>query len=70
MCMAPVNKFKMILAGLLAGYVIQLVALALLFLYLIFVFNINFGNQILPTVVLAMVGCLAGTSLGTFCWSF
>src|SRR5699024_12227148 len=39
MCMAPVNKFKMILAGLLAGYVIQLVALALLFLYLIFVFR-------------------------------
>lgn len=66
MCMAPVNKFKIILAGLLAGYVIQLVALALLFLYLIFMFNINFGNQILPTVVLAMVGCLAGTSLGTF----
>lgn len=65
-CMAPVNKFKMTLAGLLAGYIIQLVALALLFLYLIFVFNINFGNQILPTVVLAMVGCLAGTSLGTF----
>lgn len=66
MCMAPVNKFKVILAGLLAGYVIQLVALALLFLYLIFVFDIKFGNQILPTVVLAMVGCLAGTSLGTF----
>ena len=66
MCMAPINKFKMVLAGLLAGYVIQLVALALLFLYLIFVFNINFGNQILPTVILAMVGCLAGTSLGTF----
>lgn len=66
MCMAPVNKFKIILAGLLAGYVIQLVALALLFLYLIFVLNINFGNQILPTVILAMVGCLAGTALGTF----
>lgn len=66
MCMAPVNKFKIILAGLLAGYVIQLVALVLLFLYLKFVFNINFGNQILPTVVLAMIGCLAGTSLGTF----
>lgn len=66
MCMAPVNKFKIILAGLLAGYTIQLVALALLFLYLIYVFNINFGSQILPTVILAMVGCLAGTSLGTF----
>lgn len=65
-CMAPVNKFKMIISSLLAGYVIQLVALALLFLYLIFVFNINFGDQILPTIILAMVGCLAGTSLGTF----
>ena len=49
MCIAPVNKFKIILAGLLAGYVIQVIALALLFLYLIFVFNVNFGNQILPT---------------------
>lgn len=66
MCMAPVNKFKIILAGLHAGYTIQLVALALLFLYLIYVFNINFSSQILPTVILAMVGCLAGTSLGTF----
>lgn len=65
-CMAPVNKFKMIISSLLAGYVIQLVALALLFLYLIFVFNINFGDQILPTIILSMVGCLAGTSLGTF----
>ena len=64
MCMAPVNKFKIMLSGLFAGYVIQLVALVLLFLYLIFVFNINFGVQILPTIVLAMVGCLAGTSLG------
>lgn len=66
MCMAPVNKLKMILAGLLAGYVIQIVALALLFMYLIFMFDINFGNQVLPTLALAMVGCLAGTSLGTF----
>lgn len=66
MCIAPVNKFKLILAGLLAGYVIQLVALLLLFLYLIFLFNVNFGNQILPTAILTMVGCLAGISLGTF----
>lgn len=65
-CMAPVNKFKIILAGLLAGYAIQLIALGLLFLYLIFVFKVNFGNQILPTIILAAVGCLAGTTLGTF----
>lgn len=66
MCVSPVNKIKMVLAGLLAGYVIQLVALGLLFIYLIFVFKINFGKQILETVVLSIVGCLAGTALGTF----
>ena len=66
MCMSPVNKLKVILAGLLAGYTIQIVALALLYLYLIFIFNINFGNQILPTILLSIMGCLAGTSLGTF----
>ncbi len=65
-CMAPVSKFKIILAGLLAGYLIQVIALGLLFLYLIFVFKVNFGNQILPTIILTAVGCLAGTTLGTF----
>lgn len=66
MCMAPVNKFKIIFSGLLAGYIIQLVNILLLFLYLIFVFKINFGNQILPTIMLSFVGCLAGTALGVF----
>lgn len=66
MCVAPINKFKMISSSLLAGYLIQLVALLLLFLFLIFIFNINFGAKILPTIILAMIGCLAGTSLGTF----
>lgn len=65
-CMAPASKFKIILAGLLAGYVIQVIALGLLFLYLIFVFKVNFGSQILPTIILAAVGCLSGTTLGTF----
>ncbi len=65
-CVCPVSKIKIILAGLLAGYIIQLVALGLLFAYLIFVFKVNFGNEVIPTIVLAMVGCLAGTSLGAF----
>ena len=33
--------------------------------YLIFAFKVNFGSQILETVILSAVGCLAGTSLGT-----
>lgn len=66
MCVAPVNKFKVVLAGLLAGFLIEIVALVLLFLFLIFIFNINIGNQILPTALLTIVGILAGLSLGIF----
>lgn len=66
MCISPVNKIKMVLSGILAGYLIQIIALAALFAFLIFAFKVNFGNQIIPTIILSAVGCLAGTSLGTF----
>lgn len=65
-CITPVNKIKFITAGLFAGLTIQFVVLALLFAYLIFVFNIPFGSHITETMSLGIVGCLAGTSLGTF----
>ena len=65
-CMCPVNKLKIIIISLLAGYIIQLIALAALFVFLIFVFKVNFGNQVIPTMILSAIGSLAGTSLGTF----
>lgn len=65
-CMCPVNKLKIIIISLLAGYIIQLIALAALFVFLIFVFKVNFGNQVIPTMILSAIGGLAGTSLGTF----
>lgn len=65
-CMCPVNKLKIIIISLLAGYIIQLIALAALFAFLIFVFKVNFGNQVIPTMILSAIGSLAGTSLGTF----
>lgn len=65
-CMCPVNKLKIIIISLLAGYIIQLIALAALFAFLIFVFKVNFGNQVIPTMILSAIGGLAGTSLGTF----
>lgn len=64
--MAPVSKIKVLGAGLVAGYLVQLGALLLLFLFLIFVLGVDFGPQVLPTILLAAVGALAGTALGTF----
>lgn len=65
-CVSGTSKVKVMLSGLLAGYTVQLIALFLLFLYLILVLHVSFGTQVLPTVVLSMVGCLAGLTFGTF----
>ena len=65
-CVSPVNKMKIVLTGLAAGYLIQVIALGLLFVYLIFVLRVNFASKIIPTIVLSMIGCLSGTSFGTF----
>ena len=61
---SPVSKFKLLISGLTASYIVQLVGLLLLYLYTIFVLNIDYGNNILLIVLLTLVGALAGLSLG------
>ena len=61
---APTKKSVMVLSSLLASYITQLIGVALLFIYTIFVLNINYGNNIGLVVLLAMVGSLAGLSMG------
>ena len=61
---APTKKGVVVLSSLLAGYVAQLVGLALLFIYSIFVINVNFGTNIGLVILTAIVGSFAGLSLG------
>lgn len=61
---SPTSKGKIIVSSVLASYVTQLIGIAILFVYTIFVLNVNYGNHLLLIILLAMVGCLAGLSLG------
>ena len=63
---SPVSKFKMIIASLGASFVTQLIGVLLLFIYTIFVLNVDYGSNIFLVLLLAAVGSFAGLSLGVF----
>ncbi len=58
------RKGIIILSGLLASYVIQLLGIFLLFAFLLFVLNIDFGNHLFLCILLSVVASLAGLSIG------
>lgn len=61
---SPVSKMKLVLSSVLAGYIVQLIGLLLLFLCTIFVFDVDYGTNLSLIIILAMAGALAGLSLG------
>lgn len=62
---APTNKLKNLICALLAGFTIQFIEALLLFLYLIYVLNIDFGDQIPYVILMLFVGSMAGITMGT-----
>ena len=63
---SPSSKLKILLGGTVASYVIQLIGIFLLFIYTIFVLNVDYGSNLPLIILLTLVGCLAGLSLGIF----
>lgn len=61
---SPARKSTLVFAALCASYLIQLVAVALLFLFLIFVLHVDFGTHLPLIILLALIGSLAGLALG------
>ncbi len=61
---SPTNKLKVVLSSVLASYITQLIGLAILFLYTIFVLKVDYGNNLTLIILLGMVGNLAGLSMG------
>ena len=62
----PIHKGSMLLGSLLASYFVQLIGIGLLFLYTIFVLNVDYGSNLSLVILLALVGSLAGLALGVF----
>ena len=63
---SPVSKFKIILGNLSASFVVQVIGVMLLFLYTLFVLNVDYGSNILLVILLSLMGSFAGLSLGVF----
>ena len=61
---SPVSKGRIILGSVLAGYITQLIGLALLFAYTIFVLHVDYGSNLPLIVLLAVCGSLAGLTMG------
>lgn len=67
---SPSSKVNLVFGSMLASYVIQLLGILLLFLYTIFILHVDYGTHLFWIILLAIIGCLAGLSLGIFCASF
>lgn len=61
---SPTSKGKVIFSSVFASYLVQLIGLAILFVYTVFVLKVDYGNNLPLIAVLALMGCLAGLSLG------
>ena len=61
---SPIQKTKMILGSVCAGYLAQLLGLALLFAFTIFALKVDYGDNLGLVGLLAMVGSFAGLSIG------
>lgn len=63
---APTRKSVVVISSALAGYLVQLIGLGLLFAYTVLVLKVDYGENAGLVVSLALVGSLAGLALGTF----
>lgn len=63
---APTHKLKILLASLLVSFIINFSGMLILLFYLLKVLGINFGNQISLILLIAVVGIIAGISMGLF----
>ena len=61
---SPIKKAKLILGSVCAGYIAQLLGLALLFVFTIFALKVDYGSNIGLICLLAMAGSFAGLAIG------
>lgn len=61
---SPSPKWKLIISGLLASYLVQLVGLALLFVYTITILHVDYGPHFGLVATLSLLGSLAGLAVG------
>jgi len=63
-CVAPIHKLKVFLAGLSAAMVIQYCEMLLVLAFMRFALNVDFGNQIGYVLLLSFIGSFMGVTFG------
>lgn len=61
---SPISKGKLILSSAIASYITQLIGIAILFAYTVFILKIDYGNNLPLIILLTLAGCLAGLAIG------
>ena len=61
---SPVKKWRLTFSHLLASYFVQLLGLALLFAYTVFILKVDYGEHLPLIVLLAIIGSFCGLTLG------
>ena len=61
---SPVKKWRLIFSHFLASYFVQLLGLALLFAYTVFILKVDYGEHLPFIVLLAIIGSFCGLTLG------
>ncbi len=63
---SPASKSSLVLSALCASYIVQLIGLALLFTFFIFILKLDFAASLPHVILLSLVGSLIGLALGVF----
>ena len=61
---SPTRKSVIVLSSAIGAYFVSLIGVALLIIFLVLALKVNFGKNLGLVILLAMIGNLAGTSLG------
>ncbi len=61
---SPTRKSIIVLSSAIGAYLVSLIGVALLIIFLVLALKVNFGTNLGLVILLAMIGNLAGTSLG------
>ena len=61
---SPIHKGKMLIGSFLASYIIQISGIFILFVFTVLILKVDYGNNLILVILLALIGSLAGLSLG------
>ena len=61
---SPIGKLRMVCYDLLGGLTVHVICVLVVMTYLVFVLRVNFVGQLVPVLLVCLVGSLTGVAMG------